>query len=147
MAASTCMQSPNPMAENWELVTPQRAAPYNVPSQGQVMEGQRGMRRAVVYLHPQGLQQVSLTSHEEATQVQHCSASLGTDHSYLTGRQQRRAWGDARGRLEMQTEHRHSFVNGLQLCFQQEGLQHFWRQPRTESQTDKSSYLTPSKQP
>lgn len=98
-------------------------------------------------LHPQGLEQISLISHKEATQVQHCSASFGTEHSCFTGGLQRRAWGGIRGRLEMQTEHSHSFVNGLQLCFQQAGLQHLWRQPRTGSQTDKSSYLTPSKQP
>lgn len=42
-----------------------------------------------------------------------------TDHSYLTGRLQRTVWGDIRGRLETQTEHCHSFVSGLQLCFQQ----------------------------
>lgn len=59
----------------------------------------------MVGLHPQGLEQISLISHKEATQVQHCSASFGTEHSCFTGGLQRRAWGGIRGRLEMQTEH------------------------------------------
>lgn len=143
VAASTCMQNPNPMAENWEqLSCCQRAAPHK----GRSYRDKMSMRRAMVCLHLQGLEQILLISHEEATQVQHCSASFGTDHSYLTGRLQRRAWGGITSRLEIQTEHSHSFVNGLQLCFQQAGLQHLWRQLRTGGQMDKSSYLTPSKQ-
>lgn len=44
---------------------------------------------------------ISHRSHEEATLVQHCSVSFGTERSYYTGRVERRARGEARGRLEM----------------------------------------------
>lgn len=44
---------------------------------------------------------ISHRSHEEATLVQHCSVSFGAERSCYTGRVERRAQGDARGRLEM----------------------------------------------
>lgn len=90
---------------------------------------------------------ISHCSHEEATLVQHCSVSFGTEHSYYTGKVERRAQGNARGRLEMDVEHRHSLVSGLQCCFQQVGLQHLWRQPRTEVRWTKTPARHPSEQP
>lgn len=79
-------------------------------------------------LHPKiclaGLELVSLTAvlkkpHWSSTALSALAPSIITTQ------------GDARGRLEVDVEHRDSLVSTLQCCFQQAGLQHLWRQSRT----------------